>query len=261
MTSDRSPLIGITTRRLSASALPYYPVTMHGLTLDYVVSDYARGVAGAGGTPVLIPSEAPVETLLQCLDGLVLTGGEDVTPSLYGAVEGPHATVHDRQRDEFELAIISAALARQIPILAICRGIQILNVALGGTLVPHLEEVDGFTHAMTDMAPSVRRHGVKFESDSELARVMGIDKEAPAMLSVNSFHHQAILEAGHPLRVVAWADDGTIEGVEIPNRAVIGVQWHPEMHEGVDPVFAWLCSAARNNPVRIKKENSDANIT
>lgn len=261
MTPYPSPLIGITTRRLSAAALPYYPVTMHGLTLDYVVSDYARSVAGAGGTPVLIPREAPVEPLLQRLDGLVLTGGEDVTPALYGAVAGPHATVHDRQRDEYELAIISLALARQIPILAICRGIQILNVALGGTLVPHLAEVDGFTHAMTDLAPSVRRHGVILEPDSALARVMCLDDGAPARLSVNSFHHQAIQEAAPSLRVVAWADDGTIEGVEVPDGVVIGVQWHPELHDGVDPVFAWLCRTALNHSARIKREPADAHLT
>jgi len=247
VTNDSAPVIAITTGRFSASVLPDYPETLHSLSLDCVVSDYSRAVIGAGGTPVLIPRDAPPESLLRRVDGLLLSGGEDVTPSLYDAESGPHATTQDPCRDAYELSIISHALRLEIPILAICRGIQILNVARGGTLVAHLSEVDGFSHARAAVAPHVRRHGVVIAPDSELWRTLMTDDDSTGELAVNSFHHQAIAQPGRSLRVVAWADDGTIEGVEDSDAAIIGVQWHPEMHEGIDPVFSWLVNMAKNH--------------
>lgn len=253
MTHNPAPVIAITTTRLSASALPHYPEALQGLSLDYAASDYSRAVIGAGGTPVLIPRDTPPESLLRRIDGLVLSGGEDVTPSLYGAESGPYATTHDPCRDAYELSIISHALRLKIPILAICRGIQILNVARGGTLVAHLSEVDGFAHYKADLAPHVRRHGVVIAPESGLFRTVITGGGGDGTLAVNSFHHQAIDQPGHSLRVVAWADDGTIEGVEDLDAAIIGVQWHPELHEGLDPLFSWLVDTAKNHLARSQK--------
>lgn len=234
-----SPLIGITTRRIAATALGAVPLGVADAEIDGVFDYYSESVAAAGGVPVLIPRASDPELLVMRLDGLVLSGGEDVEPSRYGAVAGPHATRHDPRRDAFEIALIEAALHRGLPILAICRGVQILNVALGGTLVEHLDADGGFDHAMTDEHSSVRRHDVIVSDGCLLSAVLGTELVG-GRLRVNSYHHQAIDMPGTGLAVVARAFDGTVEAVEDRSRAVLGVQWHPEMHAGVDPVFDWL---------------------
>ena len=240
----RSPLIGITTRRLPASALGDVPAGVVDVPMEGVFVDYAESVSGAGGIPVIIPRSADAAALVDRLDGLLLSGGEDVQPSRYGAETGPIATQHDPGRDEFEIALIHAALERRLPILGICRGVQILNVALGGTLVQHLEIRDGFDHSMTDEPRGTRRHGIVIESGSMLAAALHGEISEDNRARVNSFHHQAIDAPGAGHTTVARADDGTIEAVEDAGRGILGVQWHPEMHDGLDPLFTWFIQFA-----------------
>lgn len=252
------PLVAITTRRIGVAALTDYPENLHSLQMDAVVSSYAQAVTGAGGVPILLPRWSPIEALVSRIDALILSGGEDVTPELYGAEPGPHSTALDPDRDRFELELIEQAMEHGVPILAICRGTQILNVALGGTLIAHLDEVAGFSHAMGTEAPHVRRHGVSVDPDSRLARALGVQPGDTGHVLVNSFHHQAVDRPGESLCVVARADDGTVEAVEGRSAAVIGVQWHPELHEGVDPIFEWLVQAARNYQENRRKGIIDA---
>jgi putative glutamine amidotransferase len=200
---------------------------------------YVQAVEHAGGRPLVVPpSEDGVDETLDVLDGLVLSGGEDVDPAQYGAEPHPETRGTRPDRDRAELALLEGALARDMPVLAICRGSQVLNVALGGDLIQHLPEVVGDEkHKHT---PGVfADHDVTLEADSRLGRILG--DRAP----VKSHHHQAYGRLGQGLREVAWAEDGTVEGLEEPSkRFAIGVLWHPE--EGEDfALFVKLVEEAR----------------
>ncbi len=211
------PLIGIT-----AGSEPSHP--------DYYVlrKDYVRSIELSGGLPVVLaPAGAALHpALLSKLDGLVLTGGIDVAPRLYG--ETPHPTVTDTsaEQDEFEVKLVHEALAHDVPILAICRGMQLLNVALGGTLVQDIRTEassavrhDDFERPRTDLA-----HAVSVVTGTRLHELLGRDE-----VEVNSFHHQAVSRLATPLVASAFAPDGLVEAVELPaRRFVLGVQWHPE---------------------------------
>lgn len=190
--------------------------------------DYVRAVEAAGGLPlVLVPGTArDAADLLDALDALVLTGGDDVDPRLYG--EEPHPTVKEvrRDRDEFELALCREGLRRDHPILAICRGHQVLNVATGGTLVQDIpSQVTGAGRHDPDVERWGLAHEVRVERGSRLHQILGRDTVA-----VNSFHHQAVKQLGAGLQATAWSEgDGVVEGIEsTAHRFVVGVQWHPE---------------------------------
>jgi putative glutamine amidotransferase len=190
--------------------------------------DYVRSIELNGGIPVVLaPSGAALHpALFSRLDGLVLTGGVDVEPALYG--RAPHATVTrtSAERDEFELGLVRRALAADLPVLAICRGLQVLNVALGGTLVQDLPSTIGTAVSHDDKArPRTGiAHDVSILPGSRLHALLGIDEAA-----VNSFHHQAVAALGHGLVPAAFSADGVVEAVELPGaRFVLGVQWHPE---------------------------------
>lgn len=236
----RPPLIGVTTS-----------VTV-GQTPEraYVNAAYLRAVQHAGGVPVALPPhlDGPArDALWRRLDGLLLTGGGDIAPERFG--EPAHAAVYEvaPERDALELEMTERALADGVPVLAICRGIQVLNVALGGSLIQDLPtEVPGEI-AHSQKAPREQpTHDVKVMVEG--TRLGAIVESVE--LSVNSFHHQAIKRLGRGLREVAWAPDGVIEGVDMPDaRAlVIGVQWHPEDLVGRDAaarrLFASLVEAA-----------------
>jgi putative glutamine amidotransferase len=189
---------------------------------------YVRALDRAGLVPLALPTMLAPERAVAALQGsgirgLVLTGGEDVEPARYGATPHPKLEDTDPARDAAELALIAAARERRLPILAICRGIQILNVALGGTLYQDLgsERPGPVVHTGDD-----RRHAVRVEPGSLLERTLGTQA-----VTVNSRHHQAIRNLAPGLRAVAWAEDGVIEAAESVDAAspwMLAVQWHPE---------------------------------
>jgi len=190
---------------------------------------YLSSVVNAGGVPLLLSpliGAAMAARALDAADGLVLTGGEDMDPAWYGAEPSPFAHPPRRDRDLFELALFAAARQRGMPILGICRGIQLINVALGGTLWQHLpgERPSVVEHDRRD-ARSTRTHEVTLQAGSRAAGVLG-----RTAMAVNSFHHQGIRELAPPLRASGWAEDGLVEAVEAaPGEPwLLAVQWHPE---------------------------------
>ena len=207
---------------------------------------YVDGVRAAGATPlVLPPGEAQPERLLELLDGLILAGGGDIAPDAYGGE--PHETIYSvsEERDQFEFTLARAVLARRdMPLLCICRGMQVLNVVCGGTLHAHVPERfgDQVAHRLPPRLTS--RHPVHIEPDSRLARLLGATH-----VEALSWHHQAIDRVGEGLRCVAWADDGVIEAVEhSAHRWCVGVQWHPEMQLDEQPqqgLFTALVDAVK----------------
>ena len=238
------PLIGITTRVISVAGLGKVPAGIEGAVLWGVFSDYCESVSAAGGTPVMLARSSDPREIISHLDGLVLSGGEDVHPSRYGQQPEATAGAHDLARDEFELDLALEALNQRVPILAICRGCQLINVALGGTLVQDLPPVDGFSHADAEEYRGNHRHLIEVAPGSLLGEVLAHELDGSCRVGVNSYHHQAIDTTGVGLLVTARAPDGTIEAVESTDGFVLAVQWHPEMYEGVDPVFTWLINEA-----------------
>jgi putative glutamine amidotransferase len=227
------PLIGVSTYRQVTSwwAWERDAALVPGAYLDMV--------AAAGGLPLLIPPPAePVDApgvadhpppgaddldrLVGALDGLVLIGGGDIDPARYGQVPDPHTGGINGSRDQLELGLVAAALARDVPVLAVCRGIQVLNVALGGDLVQHLPDVVGST-GHQPRAGSFGRTEVAAEPGSVVHGLLG------ARFEVLCCHHQALATLGRGLMVTATAGDGVVEAVELAgHRFVVGVQWHPE---------------------------------
>jgi putative glutamine amidotransferase len=239
-----APLIGITTS-ITVGTVP---------ERAYVNGAYLRAVQEAGGIPVLLTPHFTPEVqaaLWQRLDGLVLTGGGDIEPARFGEARHPAVDEVSPARDELEIDLTRRAVADAVPLFAICRGIQVLNVALGGTLVQDLpsEWPDALPHSQK--APRTQpTHAVKVMGEgTHLGRVLGALE-----LDVNSMHHQAIKQLGEGLREVAWAPDGVVEGVEMPgdDRFVLGVQWHPEELVAHDQaarnLFTAIVDAARRRP-------------
>jgi putative glutamine amidotransferase len=200
---------------------------------------YVRSVEEAGGRALLVPpSTEGVEETLDALDGLILSGGADLDPESYGAEAHPETDGTRPERDSAELALLEGALARDMPVLAICRGSQVLNVARGGDLVQHLPEVVG--HENHKHTPGVfSDHGVEILPGTRLHDV--VHQHAP----VKSHHHQGYGRLGEGLREAARADDGTVEAIEDPShRFALGVLWHPE--EGDDAaLFEALVTEAK----------------
>jgi putative glutamine amidotransferase len=211
------PVIGITTYAEDASWGVWR------LPAALIPLDYVDAVERAGGRPLLIPpSNEGVEETLDAVDGIVFSGGADIDPSAYGADPHPATDTPQARRDAGEMALLSAALERDLPTLAICRGFQLLNVARGGDLVQHLPEAVGH-HDHKQVPGTFAEHPVSVKEGTTLASIVG---ETP---EVTSHHHQTIGRLGEGLIEAAWADDGTIEGVEDPSRRfAVGVQWHPE---------------------------------
>ena len=227
------PIIGITTY-MTQARWSYWDVEA-----AVVPAAYVRAIERAGGRPLLVPpSKDGVGETLDALDGLLFSGGSDLDPELYD--QEPHEETFGvvAERDLAELALLSAALERDMPVLAVCRGSQVLNVARGGDLVQHLPDVVGdekHKHTPGTFAD----HDVTLESGTLLAELLG--DRAP----VKSHHHQGLGRLGQGLRVAARAEDGTIEAVEDPShRFALGVLWHPEAGEDLK-LFEELVRAAR----------------
>lgn len=220
--------------------------------------DYPSSIARAGGIPIVLPPLSPIDgTLLDRLDALVVSGGPDIDPGLYGRRPHPQLGPIDPETDGCEVETLRRADDRGLPILAICRGMQLLNVARGGTLWQDLpsERPSSIAHRQSVLGTQAT-HEVAVERDSLLAGVVGVaDAETPT-LAVNSFHHQAVCGLGDHLRITARAPDGVVEAVEATDRPfVLGVQWHAESL-GADPghaaLFSSLVDAARaERPVRV----------
>jgi putative glutamine amidotransferase len=214
------PVVGITTY-LTAAAWGAWK-----LDAALVPAAYVRSVVLAGGTPLLVPPGASFEETLDAVDGLVFSGGSDLDPELYGEQAHPETADWVRERDDFELGLMRAALARDLPLLAICRGSQVLNVALGGNLEQHVpDRVNTDVHKQT---PGVfADHDVAVLPETKLSEILGDRAD------VKSHHHQGYGDLGAGLREAARAPDGTVEALEDPaRRFTLGVLWHPE--EGQD---------------------------
>ena len=218
-----SPIIGITASIDHRSAA-------YGETYS-LTRKYAEGVLQAGGVPVIVPhnlDEDSLRVVLDRLDGVLLSGGGDIDPVLFG--EEPHPAISEIEpdRDRVELTLARWLVERNKPFLAICRGVQVLNVALGGSLVQDIpsQVPDALQHSF-DRKTTPRdylAHPVRIDPSSQLARVMQLERA-----QTNSWHHQSIKQAAADVRVTAVAPDGVIEAVEVPGRRyAIGVQWHPE---------------------------------
>lgn len=183
---------------------------------------YVDAVVSAGGAPVLLPPVGGAyASLVAGLDGLVLSGGADIDPRHYGR-QAHEKTVTRPGRDTFELALLREALSAGLPVLGVCRGFELLNVAYGGTLTQHLPDVVG--HTAHQPAPALYGTSrITFSAGSRVAELLGTETK------VRCYHHQAIDELAHGLTATGWADDGTIEAVESTGAGfVLGVQWHPE---------------------------------
>jgi putative glutamine amidotransferase len=209
---------------------------------------YSDMVTAAGALPVLLPPVRGVAGLLGRLDGLVLSGGGDISPAAYGAEADPATGTANPDRDRAELELCRHAFADGVPVLGICRGLQVVNVALGGTLHQHLPDLVGHDGHSPDPA-GYGRHKVSIEPGSRLAALLGRSEA-----DVPTHHHQAVDRLGAGLAATAWADDGVIEAAELagpdgPASLVAAVQWHPEA--GDDPsLFTALITAARQHQAR-----------
>jgi gamma-glutamyl-gamma-aminobutyrate hydrolase PuuD len=211
-------IVALTGRRLGrtdkwpysgAAALPY---------------SYVDAVLRAGGQPVIVNDTRDPKDLLARIDALVLTGGPDVDPSRYGETAHPSVYGVDSADDDFECALAEAALVRSMPTLAICRGIQVLNVARGGTLHQHIPDDPGVPrHGEPGVAGGARQHEVTLDAGSLVAEVMDSTR-----VTASCHHHQAIAHLGDGLRVVGRAADGIVEALELDGAFLLAVQWHPE---------------------------------
>jgi gamma-glutamyl-gamma-aminobutyrate hydrolase PuuD len=232
---NERPIVGITTyaqpAHWGAWTLPAALVPLH----------YVESVEQAGGRALLVPpSTAAIDETLDVLDGLVFSGGADVDPRVYDAERHPETDAGQAHRDEGELALLAAALERDLPVLAICRGFQLLNVLRGGDLVQHLPEAVGHERHRETLGV-FSEHPVEVRGGTLLASIIGERHEG-----VMSSHHQGVSRIGEGLVETAWAEDGTLEGVEDPSkRFTVGVLWHPEMEEEDKRLFEALVAAAR----------------
>ena len=240
----KKPIIGITSGGRSEGYIksPYYPAYFS------VPAPYVDAVMRAGGTPLVLPAAlSDWDAVLPLLDGVVVTGGTDVDPSEYGGdSQHPHLRQPDPERDCSELTLLRRILPQgELPILAICRGLQTLNVAAGGSLHEHISDMHD-TDIHRSRVGFWEMQDLRVEPDSLLAEVMGAQRVRTA-----SAHHQAIKELGAGLRVVCRASDGIIEAVEMPRYPwLLAVQWHPEVSANDDPtqqaLFDALVASAAN---------------
>jgi putative glutamine amidotransferase len=201
---------------------------------------YVKAIVQAGGTPLLVPPDLPAaqrDALLSRLDGILLSGGGDIDPALYGMETTPKVTNISPARDSTEIWMLKAAASKGLPFLGICRGLQVINVALGGTLYTDIatQRPNAIKHDYYPESPrDLRPHTVAIEPESRLCRILGLT-ETP----VNSLHHQGIRDLAEPLQPAAFAPDGLVESIELPEHPFgLGVQWHPEWLTAYAPMRA-----------------------
>lgn len=198
----------------------------------YVNKDYVKSVEKAGGAPVILPLVSDYEVVkiqIEAMDSIIISGGFDVNPLIYGEEPSQKQGFLCPERDEYDLMVIKAAMELNKPILGICRGLQILNVALGGTMYQDLSLIEGcYIKHVQESRPEVAGHTVKVEEGTKLYSIFG------EKIITNSFHHQAIKDLAPGFKVAARAKDGVIEAIEKEEGFVVGIQWHPEMMAGKD---------------------------
>jgi putative glutamine amidotransferase len=231
--SGHRPLIGITCHFNEAS--------WGGWTAEAVIThaQYAHVVRRAGGRVVFIPPDVDANDIADRLDALIISGGLDVGPKNYGQEAHAKVSTPDIERDESELSLIRHAWELDLPVLGICRGLQVMAVGSGGTLVQHLPDITDLTHMKKE--GYFVRHQAAITGDSLAGQILGVGE-----IEVNSSHHQAVLDPGS-LVITGHAEDGTIEVCEDPSRTFwIGVQWHPEFEDSTTgaPLFSALINAA-----------------
>ena len=232
------PVVGITTY-LTRAAWGAWD-----LDAALVPYAYVRSVERAGGAPLLVPPGASIDETLEAVDGLIFSGGSDLDPALYGERAHSETTGVVRERDDFELQLMKAALARDVPVLAICRGSQVLNVALGGDLEQHVPDRVG-TDVHKEVSGVFAEHGVDVLPGTQLASIVGDRGD------VKSHHHQGYGALGAGLRESARAPDGTIEALEDPERRfTLGGLWHPEEGEDLALFEALVAAAAEARAAR-----------
>lgn len=234
------PLIGITCSRLVGGAWGLYSP---GSFMDYTYEEYSRAVLACGGAPILIPiaqEEDSIEAILDHAAGLILSGGPDLHPRCYGELPQPHLGDVDEALDRTELAVARAALRRDLPLLGICRGIQVLNVSLGGTLYQDIpSQVPNAINHYQSADKRSTSHWVEVPPATALAKMVGAGQ-----VWVNSKHHQAVKDPAPGVEVCARAPDGLIEAIQDPRRRfALGVQWHPEGTWTTDPAARGLFQA------------------
>jgi putative glutamine amidotransferase len=246
--SPSPPRIGLTSYRNRASWGVWNE------SADLLPANYAESVGLAGGAPVLLPAPAASATrsvedlaraVLGGLDGLVLTGGPDVDPARYGAEKDPNTQRPKTERDEWEIALVRLAVELDLPTFCICRGMQTLNVALGGTLIQHLP--DRLGHDEHSPTPGVHgRHAVRTAPDTRIAAIIGERAE------VATYHHQAVDALAEGMVATAWADDGTIEAAELTGSGwLLAVQWHPEVADGAGLFADFVAAASAHSTARV----------
>ena len=250
-----APLIGVTTSEVRTARtlkpIPHGEPTPHEFALAV---SYVRAIELAGGLPMIVPpmGDVSLEPILERVDGICLPGGPDLDPSTYREEPHPKLGPFDPDVDRFELRLIRCADEMELPILAICRGAQALNVSRGGSLIQHLPDLNsGLPHRQTTRGTETS-HPVSIVGDSLLAEVLGANT-----LDVNSFHHQGIERLGRDLRAVAFAPDETVEALEAGDRAFcLGVQWHAETlvhHERHAALFAGLIAASAERAREVRQ--------
>jgi putative glutamine amidotransferase len=230
------PLIGLSGRVKRGADVAGFPDNLAATGIDVYVSAYAEAVSAAGGLPVHLPQHVDPSEYAGRLDGLLLSGGADIDPARFDAAPAADAGPVEPSRDAAELGLVELAVAEDLPVLGICRGLQLLNVWAGGTLHQHVP-----SHARYDLPASDGSDEVTVTPTSRIGLMYGRSRR------VNSLHHQTVDRVADGWVVTARSGDGTVEAIEWPGHDAIAVQWHPELLPGAstDPLFAWLVDRAR----------------
>ncbi|MFD2305729.1 gamma-glutamyl-gamma-aminobutyrate hydrolase family protein [Enterococcus termitis] len=220
---------------IAANQIIHSVDVFHGNHVSYTPQGFVTAVQQAGGLPLVLPIDSPeaAKAYIAKIDKLLLAGGQDISPDLYGEAPHPKLQETNRNRDEFELALIKEAIKQNKPIFAVCRGMQLINVALGGTLYQDLSLYSNWEikHTQEPTLPQFATHEVNVQQDSLLYPLLGEQAQ------VNSYHHQAVHKLAESLKISAVSSDGLIEGIESidPEQRILGVQWHPELRFDVEP--------------------------